>query len=283
MGRHTRGFPAIIGAMGRISSNSPEAVRTAVLDLLAEGGQSAPATSQEFRRHVSVRRVRARLGSGDTSALGRQINEIEIELVSAGRARLSVPGIPEHVAALMQGLWTAALDAQTREVIRLQQTASEFVEQAESARDNAVARVDLLKLELDDLRRDLAARDQTIGELRARLAEAERQLASANADARSAADRLEELSRHDDQRRRDHEAQLAALRTEYDGLGRQLRQETDKMRQAMLSEKGALEGSLTKASQLIKNQEQLLSELQADRNRLRSELAAQRDASPGVR
>ncbi|WP_175773320.1 DNA-binding protein [Paraburkholderia phenazinium] len=269
--------------MSRAPSNSPEIVRATVVALLAEAGQPAPSSPEEFRRHVSVRRVRARLGGGDTTALGRQINEIEIELVSAGRARLSVPGIPEHVAALMQGLWAAALDAQTREVIRLQQAASESVEQAEFARDNALARVELLKVELDDLRRDLSARHETIGELRARIAEAERHLASASADCQAATGRLEEVTRQGDQARRDHETQLALVRAEYDGLGRQLHQETDAMRQAIAAEKQALQTGLAKARQAIESQQQLIEELQADRQRLKGALASQRDASPDVR
>ena len=269
--------------MTRLPSNSPASVRAAVLGLLAEGGQPSPASTHEFRRHVSVRRVRARLGGGDTSALGRQINQIEEELVAAARARLSIPGIPEPVAELMRGLWAAALDAQTREVIQIQQAAADSVSTAEAERDNAVARVDLLKVELDDLRRALSVRDETIGELRARVADAVKQLASANADAQGAADRLAEVTTRHDEARRDHEAQLSTIRLQYDGLGRQLRLETDAIRQTMVSEKTALEGGLTKARQLVESQKQLIEELQADRQRLRSELARQRDANSDVR
>ena len=119
--------------MARIPTNSRESVRAAIISLLAEAGHPAPASRAEFRRHVSVRNVRDRLGGGDTTWLGRQINQIEEELVAAGRARLLVPGIPEHVSHLMQEVWTAAIDAQTNEVIRIQAVAAESVANAKTA------------------------------------------------------------------------------------------------------------------------------------------------------
>ncbi|WP_171991642.1 DNA-binding protein [Paraburkholderia phenazinium] len=276
-------FRAIISFMSRAPSNSPEAVRATVIALLAEAGQPAPASTEEFRRHVSVRRVRARLGGGDTTALGRTINEIEVELVAAGRAHLRVPDIPPHVSDLMRGLWTAALDAQTHEILKIQQAAAESVENAETERDNARARVDLLKVELDDLRQDLSTRDETVGELRARLAETETQLEAANRNARTMADRLDEMKSQRDEAHRAYQERVDALRLQFDGLGRQLRLETDTLRQGMVSEKAALEGGLTRASQVIESQKQIIEELQADRQKLRSELAGQRDADSPVR
>jgi hypothetical protein len=119
--------------MARIPTNSRESVRAAIISLLAEAGHPAPASRAEFRRHVSVRNVRDRLGAGDATWWGGQMNQIEEELVAAGRARLLVPGIPEHVSHLMQEVWTAAIDAQTSEVIRIQAVAAESVANAKTA------------------------------------------------------------------------------------------------------------------------------------------------------
>jgi predicted nuclease with TOPRIM domain len=183
----------------------------------------------------------------------------------------------------MRGLWTAALDAQTHEILKIQQAAAESVENAETERDNARARVDLLKVELDDLRQDLSTRDETVGELRARLAETETQLEAANRNARTMADRLDEMKSQRDEAHRAYQERVDALRLQFDGLGRQLRLETDTLRQGMVSEKAALEGGLTRASQVIESQKQIIEELQADRQKLRSELAGQRDADSPVR
>lgn len=49
-------------------------VRATVLALLREAGASESLSGQTFRRVVSVRKVRAYLGGGNPSTIGREIN-----------------------------------------------------------------------------------------------------------------------------------------------------------------------------------------------------------------
>ncbi|MGF6971411.1 hypothetical protein OKW43_008506 [Paraburkholderia sp. WC7.3g] len=51
--------------MARPAAVSPETIRTAVLAMLAEAGDTAPRSDARFRKIVSVRKLRARLGAGD--------------------------------------------------------------------------------------------------------------------------------------------------------------------------------------------------------------------------
>ncbi|WP_425469661.1 DNA-binding protein [Paraburkholderia unamae] len=65
---------------------TPDAIRATVLALLAEAGDPAPASDARFRKIVSVRKLRARLGAGDPATLSRHLNAIEAEVVQAGLA-----------------------------------------------------------------------------------------------------------------------------------------------------------------------------------------------------
>jgi hypothetical protein len=106
--------------MARPAAVTPDQIRTTVLAMLAEAGNAesttpatsvisaTPVTRERFRRAVSVRRLRARLGAGDPAMLSRALNGIEAELVQAGLAEVALPGLPEPIAEQMRALWAAA-------------------------------------------------------------------------------------------------------------------------------------------------------------------------------
>ncbi|MGF6553069.1 DNA-binding protein [Paraburkholderia youngii] len=84
--------------MSRPAAVTPDAIRTTVLAMLAEAGETTPASDARFRRIVSVRKLRARLGAGDPATLSRHLNAIEAELVHAGLAGFAVPDAPPPIA-----------------------------------------------------------------------------------------------------------------------------------------------------------------------------------------
>ncbi|MFX6331052.1 DNA-binding protein, partial [Acinetobacter baumannii] len=77
--------------------------------MLAEAHDASPATRERFRRVVSVRKLKDRLGGGDPATLGRAINAVESEIVTAGLADIAMPDIPNEIAELMRQLWHAAV------------------------------------------------------------------------------------------------------------------------------------------------------------------------------
>jgi Plasmid replication region DNA-binding N-term. len=55
--------------MPRLAAVAPDQIRAAVLSMLAEAGDAEPPTGERFRKIVSVRKLRARLGAGDPATL----------------------------------------------------------------------------------------------------------------------------------------------------------------------------------------------------------------------
>ncbi|MGF6732727.1 hypothetical protein OKW50_004872 [Paraburkholderia youngii] len=90
----------------------PDAIRATVLAMLAEAGETTSASDARFRRIVSVRKLRARLGAGDPATLSRHLNAIEAEVVHAGLTGFAVPDVPPAIAAQMRALWEAAVATQ---------------------------------------------------------------------------------------------------------------------------------------------------------------------------
>ncbi|EEF26803.1 conserved hypothetical protein [Ricinus communis] len=152
--------------MSRPAAVSADQIRATVLAMLAEGSEAhpsagaiAPVTRERFRRAVSVRRLRARLGAGDPAVLSRALNAIEAELVQAGLTQVALPGLPEAIAEQMHALWAAAVSVQLDDVVRLKTEARDAMDGAETARHDAALRVELLRVELADLRTQISARD----------------------------------------------------------------------------------------------------------------------------
>ncbi|WP_020207032.1 DNA-binding protein, partial [Cupriavidus sp. WS] len=143
---------------------TPEQIRATVLAMLTEAGDAAPPTAARFRRAVSVRKLRARLGGGDPATLSRTLNTIEAEVVRAGLADLALPEIPVEIAEQMRALWQAAVAVQLDDVVRLKREAQAAAEAAQAARAEAELRVELLRQELSEVRGQLAARDTALAE-----------------------------------------------------------------------------------------------------------------------
>jgi chromosome segregation ATPase len=222
--------------MPRPAAVSADTIRATVLAMLAEAGEevghAAPATGARFRKIVSVRKLRARLGAGDPALLSRHLNAIEAELVQSGLVRFALPELPQTIAEQMRALWQAAVAVQLVEVVQLKQDAIQRVETAETARHEAELRVELLRAELAGLREQLSARDTDLGTARAEfrtvsahLADAETTVAALKAELDAARQRLA-----GDQQT--HADAIATVHARYEGLSRQLLQETAHQRDA---------------------------------------------------
>jgi siroheme synthase len=106
--------------MARPAAVSAHQIRATVLAMLAEAQmdpEHAPPTPERFRKVVSVRKLRARLGAGDPAMLSRVLNTIEAEVVRAGLAQVAIPGLPDAIAEQMRALWQAAVTVQLDEVV----------------------------------------------------------------------------------------------------------------------------------------------------------------------
>ena len=117
---------------------TPDQIRATVLAMLTEAGDAAPPTAARFRRVVSVRKLRDRLGGGDPATLSRTLNAIEAEVVRSGLADLALPEIPVEIAEAMRALWQAAVAVQLDDVVRLKREAQATADTAEAAGVNPV-------------------------------------------------------------------------------------------------------------------------------------------------
>ncbi|MBN3754722.1 transcriptional regulator, partial [Paraburkholderia sp. Tr-20389] len=269
--------------MARPAAVTPDQIRTTVLAMLAEAGDAestapatpaspaTPVTRERFRRAVSVRRLRARLGAGDPAVLSRALNAIEAELVQAGLTEVALPGLPDAIAEQMRALWAAAVSVQLDDVVRLRQHAQQVTADAETARHDADVRSEMLRIELGELRERLAARDAELADLRAssrhavegaqRLAEETVALQTQLDAARTT---LESL-------RHTHVTELTDVRSRYDGLSKRLLQETEHQRHAFAAERERL------ATQFADAQIRITA-LEGLRERLLEDVASGRDA-----
>ncbi|MEC5405990.1 DNA-binding protein [Paraburkholderia sp. MPAMCS5] len=269
--------------MARPAAVTPDQIRTTVLAMLAEAGDAettipatsvtpaTPVTRDRFRRAVSVRRLRARLGAGDPTVLSRALNAIEAELVQAGLTEVALPGLPDAIADQMRALWAAAVSVQLDDVVRLKAEARDAMEAAQGARHDADLRVELLRVELAELRAQLSARDTELATARtecraatATLAEREQAAAALRQSAEQATQALEDA-------RTDHAAALAAVHARYEGLSKRLLQETEHQRHALAAERERLSKQFADAQTRI-------TALEGLRERLLEELATGRDA-----
>jgi hypothetical protein len=257
--------------MGRPAAITPDTIRTTVLAMLAEAGEAPPASDRSFRRIVSVRKLRARLGAGDPATLSRHLNEIETEVVQAGLTRFAVPDVPPEIAAQMRALWEAAVATQLADVMRLREEAERSRETADTARHEAELRTDMLRTELGDVRIQLIARDGELLELRLEnrtQQERSRQLEAASEELQTQLGAAEQVVAEAAQT---HAGELAAERLRYEGLSRQLLLETAHQRETFQTERQRLEGEIAKAAER-------LAAFEALRERLLTELAEQRHA-----
>ncbi|MGY6119678.1 DNA-binding protein [Paraburkholderia strydomiana] len=269
--------------MARPAAVSPDQIRTAVLAMLAEAGNAesttpdtsvisaTPVTRERFRRAVSVRRLRARLGAGDPAMLSRALNAIEAELVQAGLAEVALPGLPEPIAEQMRALWAAAVSVQLDDVVRMKAEARDAMEAAQVARHDADLRVELLRVELADLRAHLSARDAELATARTECRVATTTLAEREQAAAALRQSAERMTQALEDARTDHAAALAAVHARYEGLSKRLLQETEHQRHALAAERERLAKQFADAQTRI-------TALEGLRERLLEEVAGGRDA-----
>ncbi|MBB5503207.1 DNA-binding protein [Paraburkholderia sp. MM5384-R2] len=257
--------------MARPAAVSPETIRTTVLAMLAEAGDTAPTSDARFRRIVSVRKLRARLGAGDPATLSRQLNAIEAELVQAGLTGFAVPDVPPEIAAQMRALWEAAVATQLDGIVRLRRETEARVDASTEAQRNAGLKVELLRVELTDVRSQLRARDAELAVARAGFEATEKRCAAAGDAVTTLRAQLGAVEAAAAESGRQHTAELAAERTRYDGLSQLLLRETAHQRETFQTERQRLEGELARAAER-------LGALEALRDRLLTELAEQREA-----
>lgn len=261
--------------MPRTPLHSPAEVQATVDALLAEGGLRPPVAAGVFRRAVSVRRVRERLGGGDHATLARTIRQLEQQYQVAARTQRTLPALPDDVATLMEHAWAAAVAAAEAGFLPMQEEATRSVAAADAARKDAETRVEMLWKELADLAAKLEAGNQTVGELRAQLAASQREKAASAQRADELASRLaasEEMRAGERQRL---DADVVKIRDEYNGLRASLLNSTDEQRQELAKRRNELELRLRRT-------EQLLEEVTRDRDRLRAELHDRQPGTPSV-
>ncbi|MDH6151365.1 MULTISPECIES: DNA-binding protein [Paraburkholderia] len=257
--------------MARPAAVTPETIRTTVLAMLAEAGDTAPATDARFRRIVSVRKLRARLGAGDPATLSRHLNAIEAEVVQAGLTGFAVPDVPAEIAAQMRALWEAAVATQLEGIVRLRRETEARVEASTEAQRNAGLKVELLRVELTDVHAQLSAREAELAVARAGFEAAEKRSAAAGDAVATLRAQLGAVEAAAAESARQHAGELAAERARYDGLSRQLLRETAHQRETFHTERQRLEAEIARAAER-------LGALEALRERLLTELAEQRPA-----
>ncbi|MBB5462625.1 DNA-binding protein [Paraburkholderia sp. Cpub6] len=257
--------------MARPAAVTPDAIRSTVLAMLAEAGETAPASDARFRRIVSVRKLRARLGAGDPATLSRHLNAIEAELVQAGLTGFAVPDVPAEIAAQMRALWEAAVATQLDGIVRLRRETEARVEASTEAQRNAGLKVELLRVELTDVRSQLSARDAELAVARAGFEAAGARSAAAEDAVATLRAQLAAVEAAAAESGRQHTRELATERARYDGLSKQLLRETAHQRETLQTERQRLEAELARAAER-------LGALEALRERLLTELAAQRQA-----
>jgi predicted nuclease with TOPRIM domain len=260
--------------MPRPAAVSADQIRTTVLGMLAEADVNSghpPPTPERFRKVVSVRKLRARLGAGDPAMLSRALNAIETEVVRAGLAQVAIPGLPDAIAEQMRALWQAAVAVQLDEVVQMKAAATQASEAAEVARRDADLRVELLRVELADLRDQLSARDTALATVRAEFRAASEKMTEAETATSTLRAALASANAALGTANAEHAAAIDAIHARYEGLSRQLLQETEHQRHALQAERERLSGQITQAQERA-------AALEGLRDRLLTELASERNA-----
>lgn len=243
---------------------TPEQIRSTVLAMLAEAHDVTPATSERFRRIVSVRKLMDRLGGGNPATVGRALNAIESEIVISGLAKAAIPDVPADIAVQMRGLWQSAVSAQLDDVLKLKAQAQQSIDEAEAAVKDAKLRTELLREELIAVRAQLADRDQELAQARAEAVSAKTQLTALQNDHRTVENEVKALRDREEAAAGKRAAELAAAHERYEGLSKQLLQETGHQRQAIKQEQQRLSSQLKFAERRIAGLEDALAHALAD-------------------
>lgn len=264
-------------AMPRPTIATSADVRSAVLALLLEAGIGESPSEQGFRRAVSVRKVRARLGGGNPSTIGREIHAVEAELVRSGMSKLVIPDLPPDIADLMAQLWRAAVAVQLDDVLALKAQAQAVADDARQALTESQLRCDVLMQELGLLRVAIAERDERLALAQATQTSQQAQLATLNAEIQTSQLRAEQLASQLSERDQTLDAAITSARERYDGLAKQLMLETGQQRQAAHAESSRLANQLKFAEKREATQSERIAHVEAQLQEVR----AQRDQALG--
>ena len=217
--------------MPRPTVATPAQVREAIASLLKEAGIMGAATAPSYRRAVSVRRVRERLGGGNPATIAHEINALEKDIVGADNQILTVPDVPVDIAALMGQLWQAAVGVQVTEVLQLKAQVQGIADTAKSGLVEEQLRNQVLLQELTELRAAVAERDTQLAQAKSQNAAiAERNVELQN-ELRESREGESQLRAARLQLESEQTAAIVAARERYDGLSKQLLQETAQQRQ----------------------------------------------------
>lgn len=222
--------------MPRPTVATPAQVREAISSLLREAGINGVASAPSFRRAVSVRRVRERLGGGNPATIAHEINALEKDVVGADSQNLSIPEVPADIAALMGQLWQAAVGVQVTEVLQLKSQAQGIAAAAKSALVEEQLRNQVLLQELTELRATAVERDTQLAQAKSQSTVLAEQNAGFQNELQASRGRESELQAALVLLESEQTAAIAAARERYDGLSKQLLQETAQQRQAAQAE-----------------------------------------------
>jgi chromosome segregation ATPase len=257
--------------MSRPTIATPTEVRTAVLALLASAGSGDAPSRQTFRRAVSVRKVRERLGGGNPATIGRAINALETELVQAGMESVALPELPAEIAELMTRLWKAAIGVQLDDLSRLRSEAQAVADGAREQLNEAQLRAQMLQQELAELRAVLNDRDARLAQATTDGAALHQQVLDLRATLDEALGReAQALAAHADLLHAQTTA-IAAAREQYEGLSKQLLLETAQQRQAAQAEVNRMVSQQKFADRREEALQGRVSQLEQDLAKARSE------------
>lgn len=217
--------------MPRPAVATPAQVRETISSLLREAGITGTASAPSFRRAVSVRKVRERLGGGNPATIAHEINALEKDIVGADTPNLSIPEVPADIAALMGQLWQAAVGIQLTEVLQLKSQAQGIADAAKSALVEEKLRNQVLLQELSELRAATAERDAQLAHAKSQNTVLTEQNAGLQNELQASRGRESELHVAQAALEGEKTAAIAAARERYDGLSKQLLQETAQQRQ----------------------------------------------------
>ena len=273
--------------MARPSIATSTDVRAAVLALLREAGASESPSGQTFRRVVSVRKVRAYLGGGNPSTIGREINAAEAELVQDVAPLLGLVELPADIAALMTQLWQAAVGVQLDEVLALKTQAQGVADATRSALTEAQLRGEVLMQELVELRAALTERDTQLAQA---LATQEARIATLTVELQASQLHADKLNAELTAKEASTTAAITAARDRYDGLAKQLMLETEQQRQAAQVEISRMAGQIRfaekrEATQLVRiaHVESELQEVRAQKDQAMGEISALKYVNTALR
>jgi hypothetical protein len=222
--------------MPRPTVATPAQVRETISSLLREAGITGSASAPSFRQAVSVRKVRERLGGGNPATIAHEINALEKDTVGAGIPNLSIPEVPADIAALMGQLWQAAVGIQLTEVLQLKSQAQGIADAANSALVEEKLRNQVLLQELAELRAAAAERDTQLAQVKSQNTVLAEQNARIQNELQASGAHTSELLAAQTVLEDEKTAAIAAARERYDGLSKQLLQETAQQCQANQTE-----------------------------------------------